>query len=132
MAFEKTMKVLDLRSIKMGVLENFFDDNKRNFEILASTASWVASMASEADGENLDYRYLDLWEFGCLKPLLECIFALILTSSSSFSFLMPFFGRRTERWSKLTEEIFKTRIRLHGRFYEWMAKNRSMGLQFGH
>ena len=100
MAFEKTMKVLDLRSIKMGVLENFFDDNKSNFEILAS-------MASEADGENLDYRYLDLWEFGCLKPLLECIFALILTSSFSF-FLMPFFGRRTERWSKSTEEIFKT------------------------
>ena len=47
-------------------------------------------MASEADGENLDYRYLDLWEFGCLEPLLECIFALILTSSSSFFFLMPF------------------------------------------
>ena len=94
-------------------------------------ASWLASMASEADGENLDYRYLDLWEFGCLKPLLECIFALILTSSS-FSFLMPFFGRRTEKWSKSTEEIFKTRIRLHGRFYEWMAKNRSIRQQFSH
>ena len=54
-------------------------------------ASLAASMASEADVENLDYRYLDLWVFGCLEPLLECIFALILTSSSSFFFLMPFF-----------------------------------------
>ena len=57
-------------------------------------ASLAASMASEADVENLDYRYLDLWEFGCLEPLLECIFALISTSSSSFFFLMPFFKLR--------------------------------------